>query len=177
MFSIERFGIKRDGNGYYFPNVLQEVQLNYVTNADCNAAWSTSGNSIVPSMMCATNTGKDVCAGDEGGPLFDATENVLVGIVSNYYYCDGSVPVIFSRIANQWVWIQTTICANHSIPKPELCLQAKPTKPPKPVTNPIATPVSNPARPPMKPKKPAHKKKGGQGGNKGGNGGKMGKLL
>ena len=92
--------------------MLQEVKLKYVTNAVCKAAWSPFGRSILPSMMCATDTGKGVCYGDEGGPLFDATKNVLVGIIS-FGFCDGSLPAVFSRIANQWqwTWIQTTICA------------------------------------------------------------------
>ena len=108
---MKGFGFKQDGNdGYSYPNVLQEVQLKYVTNAVCNATFSPFGISILPSMMCASNTGKAVCDGDEGGPLFDATKNVLVGIVSNYL-CGGGLPSIFSRIANQWTWIQTTICA------------------------------------------------------------------
>ena len=113
LFSVERvWSYKQDGNGgYYFPNVLQEVELKYVTEAVCSAIWSPRGVSIFPSMMCAYDTGKTPCDRDWGGPLFDATEKVLVGIVGNYNGCDGSVPVIFSRIANQWSWIQTTICA------------------------------------------------------------------
>ena len=126
-------------------------------------------------MMCTNNPGKDTCYGDDGGPLFDATENVLVGIVSNYR-CGGGLPSVFSRIADQWGWIQTTICADHSNPKPDLCPSPPTTgQIPTPVTKPTATPVSNPARPPMKPKKPAHQKKGGKGG-KGGNGAKGGKT-
>ena len=115
LFSVERvWSYKQDGNGgYYFPNVLQEVELKYVTEAVCSAIWSPRGVSIFPSMMCAYDTGKTPCDRDWGGPLFDATEKVLVGIVGNYNGFDGSVPVIFSRIANQWqwTWIQTTICA------------------------------------------------------------------
>ena len=121
-------------------------------------------------MMCAYDPGKGPCddddcagngpcGGDDGGPLFDATENVLVGIVS-YYYCGGSVPSVFSQIANQWTWIKTTICADHSNPKPDFCSQRKES--------------TKPARPSMKLKKPANKKKGG----KTGKGGKTtGKLL
>ena len=103
-FRLKGFGrTKKDGNGgYYSPNILQEVELKYVTNDDCNATWSPLDQSIEPSMMCAYDPGKGPCddddcagngpcGGDDGSPLFDATENVLVGIVS-YYYCGGSVP-------------------------------------------------------------------------------------
>ena len=107
--------------------------------------------------MCAADSGKDLCGADDGGPLFDVTENVLVGVAS-WGYCDGSVPVVFARIANQWIWIQTTICADHSNPKPEFC--------------PTSRPVSQPAKPPMKPKRPTNKNS-----KKGGNGGKGGKKL
>ena len=132
---LKGFGLKKYGNGGYdFPNVLQEVELKYVRNAVCDAAWSQyySGLSIVPSMMCAADTGKGPCNGDIGGPLFDATTNVLVGIVS-FGFCDASYPypVVFSRIANQWHWIKTTICADHSNPKPDFCPPPKPTKHPK----------------------------------------------
>ena len=112
-FRLKGFGNKDDGTGgYHYPNILQEVELKYVTDADCKAAWSPLGLSIEPSMMCASNTGKAACFGDDGNALFDAIENVLVGVIS-FGFFDGSVPVIFSRIANQWqwTWIQTTICA------------------------------------------------------------------
>ena len=119
-FRLKGFGDRTSDDTTDFPNVLQEVELKYVTDDDCDAAWSPLGVgvSILPSMMCAADTGKGPCNGDDGGPLFDATENVLVGIISRYY-CDGSIPSVFSRIANQWTWIKTTICADHSNPKPE----------------------------------------------------------
>ena len=97
---------------------------------------------------------------DDGDGMF-----LVVGIVS--------LGEVFSRIANQWTWIQTTICANHSNPKPDFCPIPKPTaeKPTAPPTKP-----PKPARPPMKPKKPAHQKKGGKWGNNGGKGGKGGET-
>ena len=133
--------------------MLQEVQLKYVTDAVCTAAWSPFGQRIFPSMMCAAKTGKDVCDGDDGGPLFDAKTNVLVGIISFGlcdYYPAGSLPAVFSRIANQWTWIKTTICADHSNPKPDFCPTKKPTK--KPIAPPTKKPVNKPtARPTNRP--------------------------
>ena len=81
-------------------------------------------------MMCAADTGKAGGNLDEGGPLFDATENVLVGMYS-FHSTRSTFPSVFSRISNQWRWIKTTICADHSNPKPDFCPTPKPTKPPK----------------------------------------------
>ena len=62
-FRLIGFGrTKKDGNGgYYSPNILQEVELKYVTNDDCNATWSPLGQSILPSIMCAYDPGKGPC--------------------------------------------------------------------------------------------------------------------
>ena len=104
----------------------------------CKAAFAAGSNpGIRPSMMCAANAGRGTCHGDSGGPLFDANMNVLVGITSWGIGCVGSSPNVLSRIANQWVWVQTTICSDHSNPKPDFCNKAKPSsksgkKPTKP---------------------------------------------
>ena len=152
---------------YYDAPFLREVEVKYAAEKTCIDAYGAG--KIFPSMMCASDTDgtnpiQGSCNGDSGGPLFDANFKVLVGINSwgnngRGGLCEAAnFPGVYARIANQWPWIQTTICADHSLPKPEFCPQTKP------------------ARPSMKPKKPANKKKGGKGGNKGGNGGKGGKT-
>ena len=113
-------GFEDIDNAGTLPNILQEVELKYVSQAACITEFGA--DKILPSMMCAKNPGQGASHGDDGGPLFDANRNVLVGIVS--------LGDVFSRIANQWTWIQTTICANHSNPKPDFCAQAKTTQKP-----------------------------------------------
>ena len=82
------------------------------------------GNTILPSMMCAMDKGQGACHGDEGGPLFDANVNILVGIYSGSIGCD-DYPGVYSRISNQLTWIKNVICADHSDPKPDFCVTSK----------------------------------------------------
>merc|ERR1712110_548984 len=94
-------------------------------------------------MMCAGDTnngGEDACQGDSGGPLYDEENDLLVGVTSWGYGCAlQQYPGVYSRISDQWSWIKTTICDNHSDPKPDFC-SSDPT-PPSP-TPPSPTPPS-----------------------------------
>ncbi len=75
-----------DGN---YSDVLMEVQVDIVSNSECNAAFYHNGgygyDPITRNMLCAGAPGKDSCFGDSGGPLFiEVGENVrcLAGVVS-----------------------------------------------------------------------------------------------
>ena len=46
------------------PNILQEVDLNVLTNEQCRRSY---GNGITREMICASAKGKDSCQGDSGG--------------------------------------------------------------------------------------------------------------
>ena len=106
-------------------------------------------------MMCASNPGKDSCQGDSGGPLYDSSAQTLVGVVSWGNGCAiPGYPGVYSRIANQWAWINATICTNHSPPKPDFCgIIRNPTR--KPTRNPTRKPTRNPSRNPTR--KPSRK--------------------
>jgi secreted trypsin-like serine protease len=92
------------------PNELQEVELEYISQLDCKAAYSSIGV-IDDSMMCAGKFGKDSCQGDSGGPLYDKDNEVLTGVVSFGIGCaDSNFPGVYGRIAEEWPWIQKTIC-------------------------------------------------------------------
>lgn len=78
-----------DTTGYYeFPDVLHEVTVPIVSNADCNEAFLASAlydePPIADEMLCAGATGKDACYDDSGGPLVirDGEGQVLAGLVS-----------------------------------------------------------------------------------------------
>jgi len=112
------FGNMNNG-GSSFPNNLYHVELAHVPQATCNANY---GGDILPSMICASNPGKDSCEGDSGGPFYDKNVQTLVGVVSWGFGCaDPKYPGVYARIANQWTWIKTNICADHSSPKPDFC--------------------------------------------------------
>lgn len=76
------------------------------------------------SMMCAQNIEVSACYGDVGGPLYDPVSKVLLGLISRYDDCAyyPEEPGVYSRIADQWPWIQRTVC-NNSGPgnKPSFC--------------------------------------------------------
>jgi len=67
-----------NANGYY-PGRLQHVEIFFVPQNTCNAAYS---GRVTTNMMCAADFGQDSCQGDSGGPLFDANRNLVVGVVS-----------------------------------------------------------------------------------------------
>ncbi len=78
-----------DTTGYYeFPDVLHEVTVPIVSNADCNEAFIASvlydEPPIADGMLCAGAPGKDACYDDSGGPLVirDGEDHVLAGLVS-----------------------------------------------------------------------------------------------
>ncbi len=89
-----------------------------MSQAKCVSQW---GGSFTPAMMCATSPGRAHCRGDSGGPLYDATRQTVVGVVSYSALVCGALPSGYARIANQWTWIKNKICADHSSPKPDFC--------------------------------------------------------
>ncbi|EJK44869.1 hypothetical protein THAOC_36558 [Thalassiosira oceanica] len=74
-------------SGGSFPNVLQEVEVDYMTNAECCSGTDYPCSEITDNMMCARRLGKDSCQGDSGGPIFDTKTRRQVGIVSWGYGC------------------------------------------------------------------------------------------
>ena len=94
-------------------DVLNEVRLNVVDEAECDAVY---GGGITDSMMCASLPGKDSCQGDSGGPMIvkgvDASADVQVGIVSWGTGCaDADHPGVYARVSHQLDWIETQIAS------------------------------------------------------------------
>jgi secreted trypsin-like serine protease len=51
-----------------FPQFLMYVEVEYVTNDECNDE-EKYGGTVQENEMCAASPGKDSCQGDSGGPL------------------------------------------------------------------------------------------------------------
>merc|ERR1711939_399599 len=88
------------------PSVLQEVNVNTMTNAQCTSARSN--------MLCAGGQGgKDSCQGDSGGPLVTKESSgsySLIGVVSWGIGCaQEGYPGVYSRVTSQLGWIQSNM--------------------------------------------------------------------
>ncbi|KAL7493437.1 hypothetical protein ACHAWT_002557 [Skeletonema menzelii] len=108
------------------PIYLQEVEVNVVSNEECNASdgpygtYEESGG-ITDNMLCAREEGggEDSCQGDSGGPLVikgadpNGADDVQVGVVSWGYGCAmAEYPGVYARVSSQYKWIRTTVCQN-----------------------------------------------------------------
>jgi len=113
---------------------LLHVNVDYVKQDACDRMYDRE--TITSNMMCAADTNQDSCQGDSGGPLYDSDNDTLVGVVSWGYGCAlKEYPGVYSRISSQISWIEKTICAEHSSPKPDFC-EPEPPKPPTCVDTP-----------------------------------------
>ncbi|XP_071524797.1 trypsin-1-like [Panulirus ornatus] len=91
------------------PNVLQQVTVPIVSDAECRDAYGQ--NEIDDSMICAgvPEGGKDSCQGDSGGPLAcsDTGSLYLAGIVSWGYGCARpNYPGVYCEVAYFVDWIK-----------------------------------------------------------------------
>lgn len=109
---ITGWGTLRSGGSS--PNILQEAQVNVMSNDDCWQKYGYSESEIKPSMLCAQGVlpdGRitDACAGDSGGPLVCERDGVwkVYGATSWGYGCASqSYPGIWARVAPLIDWIQ-----------------------------------------------------------------------
>ncbi|XP_041527059.1 transmembrane protease serine 11G [Microtus oregoni] len=95
-----------------FPNSLQEVEIEIISNDVCNQV-NVYGGAISSGMICAGFlTGKlDACEGDSGGPLViphDGNIWYLLGIVSWGIDCGKeNKPGIYTRVTHYRNWIKS----------------------------------------------------------------------
>lgn len=90
-------------------NVLQEVAVPYVSDEECNDAYSSFGGTT-PGMLCAgfPNGGADACQGDSGGPIIDEA-GVLAGVVSWGYGCARpGYPGVYAQTSHYIDFIEST---------------------------------------------------------------------
>ncbi|GAX27525.1 hypothetical protein FisN_23Hh006 [Fistulifera solaris] len=99
------------------PDVLQQVTLQTMSNAACNA--SSNGETsyegrIHETNLCTHTPLKDACDYDSGGPIIATDEHgkeVLVGLVSWGVGCaDPDLPAINARVSAVADWIDATVC-------------------------------------------------------------------
>merc|ERR1711997_29687 len=97
--TVSGWGTLSSGGGQ--PNVLHAVQVPYITNEACQAAYD--GHEITSNMMCAGNVeegGVDSCQGDSGGPL--VVHETIVGVVSWGIGCAwAGKPGVYARVTAQ----------------------------------------------------------------------------
>ena len=98
-----------------YPRKLHEVQVDWVDNETCAAAFDAAGGDIAETEICAMRRGtrKDSCQGDSGGPLVvptaDGTAFTQVGVVSWGRGCGASLPGVYTRVAAFSDWINETV--------------------------------------------------------------------
>ncbi len=95
---------KTDPESPFYPSDLQEVWLDIISNARCQAAYQKYGDTIFDTMLCAgpDTGGQDACTGDSGGPLAVSLPRGmrLAGVVSWGEGCaEEGLYGVYSRIS------------------------------------------------------------------------------
>lgn len=115
-------------SGGYTPQILQEAEVDIISNEACVTDFGYSRSSIDESMICAqgrTDDGKirDACQGDSGGPLVCETDGkwTVYGATSWGRGCAGATyPGVWARVNEVNDWVDAVLSGN------------PPTKPPCP---------------------------------------------
>lgn len=112
---VSGWGTLRSGGSS--PDVLQEVTVPIVSNAQADAAYS--GINITADQIGAGvlgTGGRDSCQGDSGGPLTVPDGNggrILAGVVSWGFGCaDPRWPGMYARVSSFATWIQGNVDPN-----------------------------------------------------------------
>ncbi|ELT91475.1 hypothetical protein CAPTEDRAFT_226412 [Capitella teleta] len=95
------------------PNVLQEANIDVLTQTQCRRFW---GNKILGYHICVTDkqtSSRGACNGDSGGPLVcihkSSGDFVLAGVTSwGSGTCTTRSPSVYARISYFRGWIRTT---------------------------------------------------------------------
>uniref|UniRef100_A0A1I8MP36 Peptidase S1 domain-containing protein n=1 Tax=Musca domestica TaxID=7370 RepID=A0A1I8MP36_MUSDO len=96
------------------PDILQSAELDFMEHEKCSGAvrkaeWLGQGN-----ICTDTSNGKGSCHNDSGGPLYDAVNKVLVGIVNWGQPCAAGYPDVFASVAYYHDWILTNMAGSGS---------------------------------------------------------------
>eukprot|EP00956_Cyclotella_meneghiniana_P014022 scaffold20758_cov74-Cyclotella_meneghiniana.AAC.5 len=120
--TVMGYGVTVEGIPSTQSNVLREVDVQYMSNTECDASSGYYGGDYVTyegyieeNMMCCHSLNRDACQGDSGGPIvrkgMDNTADLQVGIVSWGLGCAmDTFPGVYSRISAEYDWIRENVC-------------------------------------------------------------------
>lgn len=136
-------------------STLLQTQISVVEFEPCRALFLNQSQVELEesSQVCAydtTNSGKDACQSDSGGPLLNALTGEQVGIVSFGLGCGQiNVPGVYARVSAYVDWIDEQVCLLSKNP-PETCPTTAPTAAPTgtPSISPSAAPSVSPSKEP-----------------------------
>ncbi|CAG7829905.1 unnamed protein product [Allacma fusca] len=81
-------------------NELRFVDLPVVSDRSCGNSYARENQTILPAMLCAGTSGRDLCWGDNGGPLTCA-DGIVHGIATRGSKCNLSgFPAIFAQVSH-----------------------------------------------------------------------------
>lgn len=105
---------KDDSLSTYMTDVLQKVEVQLMSNGQCNGLYIEAKKSIrvAREQLCAGHKEgkKDACTGDSGGPLMVLADNtyVVIGVVSGGIGCARPLlPGLYTRITSYMPWIMS----------------------------------------------------------------------
>jgi len=111
-----------DASGTKYPYILQEVEVKYMPNEECENSMGFIGRAsrsyhgqIHEEHLCAIDFNEDSCYGDSGGPLVwqdgKSRNPVQVGLVSWGFACsNNNFPGVYARVSGAYDWIKDTVC-------------------------------------------------------------------
>jgi Trypsin len=116
-FRVIGFGYTQEGSTRTAP-YLQQVDVTHIPN--CQPYYKEKDAQVQDHVaFCAgyQDGGRDACTADSGGPLFDPTNNLQIGIVSWGRGCGRSdSPGVYARVSVAYPWIQHQICTLSAAP-------------------------------------------------------------
>lgn len=110
--TVAGWGTLREGGSQ--PASLMKVDVKVWKNSDCKQSYGSSApGGITSHMLCASESDRDSCSGDSGGPLFDCPFGgscEQIGIVSWGIGCaKQQYPGVYTRVTEMMPWITRII--------------------------------------------------------------------
>jgi len=112
IVTVAGWGTLKEGGKQ--PSKLMKVDVKVWTNDKCKSSYgSNAPGGITEHMLCASDTNRDSCSGDSGGPLFDCPWGgrcTQMGIVSWGIGCaKPQYPGVYTRVTEMLDWIQRIV--------------------------------------------------------------------
>lgn len=108
---VQATGWGMDGLGGKLMAILQKVDLQVLSNAECNSRLTSA--QVGDSQMCTYLGGRDTCQQDSGGPIWyrggGDQRLFILGVVSYGEGCGGSTPGVNTRVTLFLPWIEMVL--------------------------------------------------------------------